>query len=104
MKKVDDKYFIKPEKDYSEQTIESVLTEYEKILWKDKPRRLSFILSAILKMAPFAIIWLAFDIFFISVMVTSMDSVLTFFSYKFVIFHTSSTVAHLLLCQENILL
>ena len=75
MKKVDDKYFIKPEKDYSEQTIESVLTEDEKILWKDKPRRLSFILSAILKMAPFAIIWLAFDIFFICVMVSSIGAI-----------------------------
>ena len=75
MKKVDDKYFIKPEKDYSEQTIESVLAEDEKILWKDKPRRLSFVLSAILKMAPIAIVWLGFDIFFICVMVSSMGAI-----------------------------
>lgn len=62
MKKIDDKYFIKDNKVNYNPSIDLVLTSDETILWKGKPRKLSFILSNIFKFLPFAIIWLIFDI------------------------------------------
>lgn len=57
MKKINEKYFINKDKDYSKQSIESVLLDDEKILWKDKPRLLSFVLSAIFKQLVFVIVF-----------------------------------------------
>lgn len=68
MKKIDDKYFIKDKKVNYNPSIEQVLANDEVILWKGKPRKLSFILSIIFKFLPFVIIWLAIDISLIVMM------------------------------------
>lgn len=68
MKKINEKYFINKDKDYSKQSIESVLLDDEKILWKDKPRLLSFVLSAIFKQLVFVIVFLGFDIVFLTLL------------------------------------
>lgn len=90
MKKVDDKYFLKPNGNFSEQTIESVLSEGEKILWRAKPNRFSFIFSSFFKKLPLAIIWLIFDITFISLLATfssGMPPFVIVFLVVFFLFH-----------------
>lgn len=42
----------------------------EKILWEGKPNKKSFVLARIVKMMPFALLWLAFDGFFIGMLCT----------------------------------
>ena len=82
MKKIDDKYFIKKEGVNYNLSIEDSLNEGEKILWKSKPYRKSFILSSVFKFALFGIIWLGFDVFFI-VMIVRFASQLPWFVYIF---------------------
>lgn len=68
MKKIDENYFINTEEKNSG-SIEANLTEDEQILWKGKPRKGSYILSAVVKMMPFALLWLCFDGAFIGFLV-----------------------------------
>lgn len=60
MKTPDKKYFIDDKKIID--TIESVLNPDENILWKGKPLKKSFILSAVLKMLPLVILWVGIDV------------------------------------------
>lgn len=57
-----------PEKAYD---IKKLVSESEQILWQGHPNRKAFILSKILKMMPIALIWLAFDLTFILLMVST---------------------------------
>ena len=68
--KVDERYF----NDFDNQTndIDSVLIDDERILWRGKPNRKSYISAAIFKMMPIALIWLIFDGFFIGIIVNLM--------------------------------
>jgi len=50
--------------------ISTLLAPDEKLLWSGKPKKSVFILENIFQMLPLAIIWLAFDVFFI-VMITT---------------------------------
>lgn len=61
--RVDERYF----NDFDNQTneIDSVLIDDERILWRGKPNRRSYILAAVFKMLPIVLIWLIFDGFFI---------------------------------------
>ena len=60
---IDEKYFKPSEGDNS---IESVLEEGEKILFRSKPDKTSYILAAGIKMLPLAIVWLCVDAFFLT--------------------------------------
>lgn len=60
MKKINEKYFINTEK-MNSNSIESLLSSGEEILWQGKPYRKSFILSSIFRYFFIALIWLAFD-------------------------------------------
>lgn len=68
MKIIDENYFVNS-KDSKQGTIEDNLTEDEEILWRGKPKKGSYILSAVVKMMPIAIIWLLFDGFFIGILI-----------------------------------
>ena len=46
--------------------VQDVLVENEKIVWNGKPQKKAFVLNNVLKMLPIAIIWIAFDSFFIA--------------------------------------
>lgn len=46
------------------------LVDGEKELWSGKPNKKAFMINQIVTMAPFAIVWLAFDSFFIYMLVT----------------------------------
>lgn len=64
---IDEKYFQPNGSQFN--TIEDVLNEDEKILWRAKPNRAAHIWAAVLKMLPIALLWLVVDsvfIFFIS--------------------------------------
>lgn len=54
-----------------ENKIEDMLTPGENVLWQGKPLKTAFILNNILGLLPFAIIWLAFDSFFIFQVIAS---------------------------------
>lgn len=77
MKKISEKYFINDDKNYAKKGIEEILTEDEKILWKGKPRLLSFILSAFFKGFIFVLIWLVFDATFIGLLFTFVQDIPT---------------------------
>ena len=72
MKRVDEKYFIKSNDVDYDPTIESVLSADEQILWRSKPKRLSFILSAFFKFFFIALIWGLFDGFAIAMIAINM--------------------------------
>lgn len=71
MKKIDENYFIKTKEVNFDPKIEDIIDEDEKILWRGKPYRKSFILSSFFRMFFFAIIWLAFDTFAIVMIVST---------------------------------
>lgn len=60
---IDEKYF---EQSNTENTLESVLGADEKILFRSKPNKRSYILAAVLKMLPIAVVWLCFDSAFLA--------------------------------------
>lgn len=60
---IDDKYFCDYE--FQKNTVDDVINDDEKILWRGKPNPKSYVLSAMLKMLPIALIWLVFDGMFI---------------------------------------
>lgn len=60
MKKINQKYFIDDTKVV--ESIDSILSDDEEILWRAKPYKKSFIWSAVLKFLPIALIWAAIDI------------------------------------------
>ncbi len=65
--------------------IKDMLDEGEQILWQGKPNRKSYVLSHFLKLLPLAIIWLAFDATFITVIATQVGE-LGGFVWFFVVF------------------
>lgn len=58
MKVIDEKYFKEP---ITANAIEDILEENEKILWRSKPKKSSYVASAFCRMLPIAIVWLIFD-------------------------------------------
>ena len=64
---IDERYFY--ENTMQKNNIDDVVDSNEKVLWRGKPNSKSYVLAAMLKMMPIALIWLIFDgtfIFFIS--------------------------------------
>ncbi len=68
---VNEKYFMKNNSQNS--TIDEVLTDNEQILWRGKPKRKAYVLSAVLKMLPIALLWLAIDLTFILFMIKTEE-------------------------------
>lgn len=85
MKKIDSDFFNN--NNQSEfVSIEQMLGVDEKILWQQKPKRIAFVLSKIITMLPIAIIWLAFDAFFIYMLCSSGTKFPTLMIVFFVVF------------------
>ena len=64
---IDERYFC--ENAMQKNSIEDVVSADEKVLWRGKPNAKSYVLAAMVKMLPIAIIWMLFDgtfIFFIA--------------------------------------
>ena len=55
-----------------------VLDPYENLIWMTKPKKNAFILNKVLGMMPLALIWLAFDSFFIAQMANVGGSMMLF--------------------------
>ena len=60
MKKIDENYFIQDKQ--QKLKVEDLLANDEKILWKGKPRKISFIMQNSSNLMPFAILWLIIDV------------------------------------------
>lgn len=69
MAKFNEKYFGKQA--YGEYAIEKMLSEGEEILWQGKPKKKAYVLAAVFRMMPFALIWLLFDGAVIGIMIKS---------------------------------
>lgn len=72
--KIDEKYFC--ENAMQKNNIDDVVNPGEKVLWRGKPNAKSYVLAAMVKMLPVALIWIAFDgtfIFFITMGMTRGD-------------------------------
>lgn len=69
---LNEKYFQQG-KDKNIQTIEQSLMSGETILWQGKPQKKAFVLNNVFKMLPIALVWLAFDVFFIVMLATNAD-------------------------------
>ena len=60
----------------------------EKVIWEGKPKKSAFVANKITTMAPFAILWLLFDGFFIATMIrTGSFRSMMFFIIPFFAFH-----------------
>ena len=70
MANIDENYF-NPDEGIKQNRVEDILEEGETILQRLKPDRRDYILEAIFKGLPFVLIWAAFDVFFIVMMVTT---------------------------------
>ena len=57
------------------QEIDDVLTPGEKVLWRGKPNKTSYIWASVLKMMPVALLWLVFDGAFIYGLIASGDMI-----------------------------
>lgn len=69
--KIDEKFFC--ENAMQKNNIDDVVNSDEKVLWRGKPNAKSYVLAAMVKMLPMALIWIAFDgtfIFFITMGMT----------------------------------
>ena len=86
MKKIDPKYFINENNVNYLPTIDEILDDGEEILWKGKPKKISYILNSCLKFLPIALVWLAFDIGFIVMMTHVMNEIDWWLIFIFVIF------------------
>ena len=64
---IDERYFY--DNAMQKNSIDDVVDDSEKVLWRGRPNAKSYVLAAMLKMMPIALVWLIFDgafIFFIS--------------------------------------
>ena len=64
---IDERYFC--DNAMQKNSIDDVVAPNEKVLWRGKPNAKSYVLAAMVKMLPIALVWLIFDgtfIFFIS--------------------------------------
>jgi len=69
---INEKYFY--DSDFQKNSIDDVLNDDEKILWRGAPNPKSYVLSAMLKMFPIALVWLIFDGMFIFIITSGMIS------------------------------
>lgn len=68
--------------------INSILIEGEKVIWSGIPKKSAFIMNKVVTMLPFALLWLAFDSFFIIAMFsTEGSSEMLGFAIPFFAFH-----------------
>lgn len=68
---LNEKYFQPNSEGPKSETIADSLFDGEKILWSGKPQKKAFVLNNIMKMLPIALIWIAFDAFFIFMVATN---------------------------------
>ena len=68
---------------------DDIIAEGETILWEGKPKKSAFILNKIFTQMPIALIWLAFDGFFIAMVskASNLDSQIIIFLVVFFAFH-----------------
>lgn len=69
MSRFDENYFTDAKDDGSKpRRVEDVVGQDETVLWKGKPKKNAFVLNSAAKMFPIALVWIAFDSFFIAML------------------------------------
>lgn len=67
--------------------IKKILTTNETLIWHIKPKKSAFIINKVIHMLPIALIWIAFDIPFLSIFLsTGSFNSLNFFIIPFLFF------------------
>lgn len=61
MDNIKDDFFVKDSQNQAT-TTEQLLDKNEKVLWKARPKKFAYMMSQSIAMAPFAILWLVFDL------------------------------------------
>lgn len=74
---LNEKYFQPKDGSGDIQTIEQSLMPGETIVWQGKPQKKAFVLNNVFKMLPIALVWLAFDAFFIAMIATNFEELPT---------------------------
>ncbi len=69
MKKIDENYFVNTNQGKTSTEISDFVDQGEQILWQGKPKKSAYIANAVLRMMPFALVWLLFDGAFIGAMI-----------------------------------
>ena len=67
---IDERYFM--DNAMQKNSIDDVVNADEKVLWRGKPKAMSYVLANMLKMLPIAVVWLIFDGTFIYFIATGM--------------------------------
>ncbi len=71
MKTIDENYFKNSKENQNSTEIKDIIGNDEQILWQGKPKKKAFILGAVFKMMPLALIWLLFDGGFIGMFIAT---------------------------------
>ncbi len=69
MKKIDENYFVNNQSKSQSLELADFVDQDEQILWQGKPNKKAYILNAVFRMMPFALVWLIFDSAFIGAMI-----------------------------------
>ena len=75
-------------------TLDKLLVNNEEVIWSGKPKRFAFIFNKAMSYMPIAILWLAFDSFFIY-MLSKSGAFSALSSPMFIIFIVAFLVIHL---------
>ena len=86
MGEFNEKYFIPDEKDKNATTIDAIIGDDEQVLWRGKPKKSAFIMNAVIRMLPIALIFLAFDGVFIGMIISYGEHIPMMFKVFFCVF------------------
>jgi hypothetical protein len=75
-------------------TLDKLLVNNEEVIWSGKPKRFAFIFNKAMTLLPMALLWLAFDSFFIIIM-TKSGAFSALSSPMFIVFIVAFFVIHL---------
>lgn len=87
MGEFNEKYFIPDDRDKDQTSIDAIIGDDEQVLWRGKPKKSAFIMNAVIKMLPVALIFLAFDGVFIGMIFSNGEyNIPTMFKVVFCVF------------------
>lgn len=75
-------------------TLDKLLVNNEEVIWNGKPKRFAFIFNRVMTLMPIALLWLAFDSFFI-IMMSKSGAFSALSSPMFIVFIIAFFVIHL---------
>lgn len=77
--KINEDFFNGTNENIQDMPVSYFLDKNEKILWKGRPKKSAYILGKTLSLMPIALLWLAFDVTFIAVILSNFHSIAILF-------------------------